>query len=225
MASPVIPLFPPPRPVAPGRRVGPASEWDDSELLQGVRAQQPAALSVFYERHAARVERWLWRIIGYDRELEDIHQEVFVRAFRSISTLESPEALLGWLHTITIFTARTALKRRTRRSWLLFFEPELVPEPEATRPEGGSSDALEAAFRILRAMSVDDRIAFSLRYLEGLELTEIATSTSVSLATVKRRLARARERFMRRASQDPALQNWVSDEPHGFAEDDDEEGP
>ena len=65
---------------------------------------------------------------------------------------------------------------------------------------------------VLDRLPDDDRIAFALRFLEGLELTEVAAACQVSLATIKRRLARAEERFRREAAREPALGRWLEEE-------------
>ena len=62
-------------------------------------------------------------------------------------------------------------------------------------------------------MGVGDRLAFTLRYIEGLELTEAATLTNASLATFKRRLHSARQRLWILTGQDPLLAPYLSGRP------------
>jgi RNA polymerase sigma-70 factor (ECF subfamily) len=57
-------------------------------------------------------------------------------------------------------------------------------------------------------MTVDDRMVFALRFIEGMELQEIATELAVSLSTVKRRLARASTRFEAAARHTRCLRDW-----------------
>ena len=56
---------------------------------------------------------------------------------------------------------------------------------------------------------MDNRIAFTLRYMHEMDLTEVAAATGVSLATVKRRLARAKKQFMALAKEHPELKEWL----------------
>jgi RNA polymerase sigma-70 factor (ECF subfamily) len=60
-------------------------------------------------------------------------------------------------------------------------------------------------------MPTDLRIVFSLRFIEGMELKEMATACDVSLATVKRRLAAAEERFLDLARKEEALRPWIEE--------------
>jgi RNA polymerase sigma-70 factor, ECF subfamily len=58
-------------------------------------------------------------------------------------------------------------------------------------------------------LHVDDRIAFALRFIEGMELTEVASLCGTSLATIKRRLASARKKFESMAGTYPELSQWL----------------
>jgi RNA polymerase sigma-70 factor (ECF subfamily) len=182
---------------------------DDAVLVAGMRAGNRAAVAAFYDRYEAHVMRTLVRVLGADRELDDIHHDVFVRALGSIYELRDPSALRSWLTTITIFTARTCILRRSRRAWLRHLPFYEVPEVEAATPSGEVTEALAATYAVLDALPVDERIAFALRYIAGMELTDVASAVGVSLATIKRRLARAGAQFAERARQHPALMEWM----------------
>ena len=70
-------------------------------------------------------------------------------------------------------------------------------------------EALRRAYAILDTLSADDRIAFCLRNIEGMELLDVARACDTSLSTVKRRLERAEHRFLVLARREPALQSWL----------------
>jgi RNA polymerase sigma-70 factor (ECF subfamily) len=55
----------------------------------------------------------------------------------------------------------------------------------------------------------DERAAFILRFVEKMELTEIADACGVSLSTARRRIRRAEQRFLRLLPQFPALKEWI----------------
>src|SRR4051794_25708839 len=100
----------------------------DVALGEGLRAGQPAAIAAPYDRYATHVLRLLGRVLGAERELADVHHDVFVRALGSIHTLADPGALKAWMTSVTVFTARTVIQRRARRRWLTFLAPEDLPE-------------------------------------------------------------------------------------------------
>jgi RNA polymerase sigma-70 factor (ECF subfamily) len=61
-------------------------------------------------------------------------------------------------------------------------------------------------------LPADERVAFALRFIDGMELTAVATACNVSLATIKRRLSRAQRTFNALALEHAALAEWVKPE-------------
>lgn len=180
----------------------------DAALVQAIRAGNPIAMAEFHDRFALPVQRILWSIMGPDHELADLHHDVFVRALQSIDSLSEPEALAGWMNTIAVHTARSAIEKRiSRRRWSVLGFPEVdqgASSPDPVR-QLDAREALRAIHALMERLPVPERIAFALRFLEDLELTEVAEACEVSLATIKRRLARAEARFTTLAFRSPAL--------------------
>src|SRR5512138_2383950 len=76
--------------------------------------------------------------------------------------------------------------------------------------EGETHEAVRATYRVLDTLPDDERMAFSLRFISEMQLTEVAAACRVSLATVKRRLARAEKRFVEAAKDHPALRERLA---------------
>ena len=144
-----------------------------------------------------------------DAELADLLHEVFARALAQIDSLEDPAALKWWLTTIAVFTAREHIRRRMRGRWLRFFASEDLPDLPVAGADEEVRESLRMTYAVLDRLGVDDRIAFSLRFIEGLDLAEVAAACGVSLNTIKRRLARAEKRFVALARREPALHDWL----------------
>jgi RNA polymerase sigma-70 factor (ECF subfamily) len=184
----------------------------DAALVAGVRARNPVALGQLHDRFALPVLRILTRILGPDADLADLHHDAFVRALESLRRLRDPQALASWMSAIAVHTARAAIERRTRRRrWLRFLPAEALPEPEPVDPHPGhhAREILRAVHGVLARMPVDERIAFALRHLDGMELTELARACGVSLSSVKRRLARAEARFQALARDVAAVAEYL----------------
>jgi len=183
-----------------------------ASLVAGLRAGDPAMKALFFTRYAPAVERLVTHLIGPDRELADILQEVFVQALSSVGSLRDPTALKPWLLRIATHIARRTLRNRTRRGWLRFFvdaEEEARFEPATEELDAEGRETVRAVYTVLGRMPADERIAFALRYIDGMELTEVAEACAVSLATAKRRIRRADERFLGIAGRHPALEKWL----------------
>jgi RNA polymerase sigma-70 factor, ECF subfamily len=177
-------------------------------LTEGLKAKKPWAERTLVEEQTPHVERLLTRILGRESELDDLVQEVFVRALGKVEELRD-ENVKSWLGAFAVNVAREAIRRRRRRSWLSFFAPEDMPDVTEESAAFELRDAVRALYRLLDSMNADDRVAFTLRVVEGMQLSEIATVCDVSLSTVKRRLQRAETWFVARAKRDPRLVDWV----------------
>jgi RNA polymerase sigma-70 factor (ECF subfamily) len=165
---------------------------------------------VLVDRYGRYVERLLVRVVGLTPDVPDLLHEVFTRALERVHEIKQPDALKGWLGSLTIFTARAWLRnRRFRRTWLRFLPPEEVPDPVAPVLEPDVQDALRRVYRVLEHLPVDERIAFGLRFMDGMGLRETAELCGVSPATIKRRLSRAEARFLADAGRDPLLRERI----------------
>jgi RNA polymerase sigma-70 factor, ECF subfamily len=184
---------------------------DDETWVRALVERQPAAMAAFYDRYADHVLRILARILGGDQDLSDVHHETFVRALGSIASLRDPSRLTAWVTSVAVLSARTCLQRRSRRRWLILTEPEKLEAFDVHAPsaEPTVQEALAATYRVLDRLPPPERVAFALRFIEGMQLGEVADACGVSLATAKRRLQRAERRFMSLTRQHSVLAEWV----------------
>jgi RNA polymerase sigma-70 factor (ECF subfamily) len=182
-----------------------------SELVRGLKAAEPWAERTILRTEAAHVERMLTRILGFCSELDDLTQEVFIRALARIDELREPESLRAWLSSIAVFVAREAIRRKRRRRWLVFLPAQAQPEPPTSGASFEARAALRAFYEVLDGFAADERIAFTLRFVEGLELSEVAEACQVSLATIKRRLKRASDEFYLRGRTRAELVDWFEE--------------
>jgi RNA polymerase sigma-70 factor, ECF subfamily len=186
---------------------------DDTALLEGLRAGEPWASAALFERYGPHVQRMLRKILGPRPSLEipDLIHDVFVRALASIGQLREPGAMLAWMQAITTRLAYRALKAQRARRWLRFWEPVEVVTLAAPEVDPSVLDAYRRTYAVLERMPADERIVFALRYIDGMELSPIAVACEISLATVKRRLARAEQRFAAAAQRDEVLRTWLQE--------------
>lgn len=181
---------------------------DDVALVKALKANHPGAKATLFDRYIDHVERVVYHVIGVDSEAKDVVHDVFVNAFASIHGLSDPLALKAWLSRVAALTARKVLRTRSRRAWLRLFvdaDQEMRHEPwgDGVNPE--AMESVRETYALLAQMPVDERLVFSLRFIDGMELFEVALACGVSLATVKRRLRKAIDRFTRMAVRRPVL--------------------
>lgn len=194
-------------------RALPVPVRDDAALLAGLRAGEAWARAGFFDRYAPAVKRILRRVLGPagDPELPDLVQDAFLEALRSIDRVREASTLAAWMQSIAAHTALRAIRRRSRKKWLRFWEPADLEQAHAVAPNAEACEALSRTYAALDRLDAEQRLAFTLRYVEGLELVDVASACGVSLATVKRRLARAEQRFVAIAQGDAVLRRWLEE--------------
>jgi RNA polymerase sigma-70 factor, ECF subfamily len=143
-----------------------------------------------YRRYASYVAATAHRLLGGDQEVDDTVQEVFVIAVRGLKSVRDPEAVKGWLACIAVRVVRRRLRMRRARKFVGFDVPvPLDPADWAASPE--QRTLLLQVYRALESLPANDRIAWTLRYLQGERLEDVAQQCGCSLATAKRRIAAA----------------------------------
>jgi RNA polymerase sigma-70 factor (ECF subfamily) len=183
---------------------------DDLQLVAGLRSGDARARVLLVERYEPLVERLVAGALGLDSEIPDVVQDVFVAALEGVRKLQDPSALRSWIATLAVFTARGRIRRRRRWRWIQFVAPQDLPETPVAASHGEPREAVRATYAILESFPPDERMVFSLRFILEMQLTEVAEACQVSLATVKRRLARAEKRFAKAAADHPALNDRLS---------------
>ncbi len=184
---------------------------DDEALSSALKQKHPGAMEALYDRYNVHIQRVLVRVMGIDFNLEDMLHEVFVAAFSNASSLKDGSRLKAWITSIAVFTARQKIRRRVRRRVFWVYDLEEEPDIPISGCDPEEREALRMTYRILDTMPADERIAFALRYIEGMELEEIANTCRVSLSTMKRRLYRAQTRFAAIAGRYRALEQWITE--------------
>lgn len=147
----------------------------------------------FFRRYSPYVARIVMRLHAVDQELEDLVHEVFVVAFRQADKLREVEAARGWLATITVRTVRRRQRQRKLRRWIGLESEAPLQLAELADHRASPDDCLQLAeiYQLLDRVAVEDALAWKLRYVGGEQLDEVARQCECSLATAKRRIARA----------------------------------
>jgi len=125
-------------------------------------------------------------------------QDVFTLAVHGLRRREDAREIKGWLAKVTV--RRCVRQLRLRRLWAFV---DLDAEPSYERladPSAGPDERhlVSEVYRALDGVSANERVAWTLRHVEGESLEEVARLCDCSLATAKRRIAGAHEKITRR---------------------------
>jgi RNA polymerase sigma-70 factor (ECF subfamily) len=170
-----------------------AADADDAALARaGMLGQAWAQREIWY-RFAPMVFSLLRRSLGGRHEIEDLLQEVFLRVFGRLSTLENPVALRSFVYSFAVRVISEEIRRHRVRSRLaaLFLTPVL--DQATPHVDFESREILGRIQGVLDQMNDRVRAVFVLRRFDGVALTEIASGLGLSLATVKRDLDKAND--------------------------------
>ena len=156
-------------------------------------ADPKAAVEEAFRRYAPLVASLGLRITALRDDIDDFVQEVFLRATSGIGGLRHQGATKAWLISITINVARQRLRVRKLRKLVGLDVP--IEYEELVDPALSPADRLllTRMYRALDAMPVNQRLAWSLRHIEGERLETVALLCGCSLATAKRRIVAAQK--------------------------------
>lgn len=145
----------------------------------------------FFERFSPYVARIGMRLLGRSSDVDDLVQEVFIAAYKKRDQLPDEGATRGWLAVVSVRTARRMLRKRRVRQFvgLDMGTPPLELLDRTLSPDEHA--LISRIYQILDQMNVDNRLAWTLRYIEGEKLEDVALRCGCSLATAKRRIAAA----------------------------------
>ncbi len=189
MQAEIIPL---PHRFSPARR-----ELPLGELVARARTGDLEAQQELFERHVQLVAGLVRRLIPDQPDLDDVVQDVFVRALESLPRQRDPDAFPGWLRSITVYVVRNRLRRH--RLWRRLGLVSRREQPDDDQLLALVSPAappdvlteLRAVYRVVARLEPNARTALVLRRVEGLTVPEVAEELGRSLSTTKRWISAA----------------------------------
>ena len=147
------------------------------------------AFSELVRRRQSWLRNLLRRLCRDPALADDLAQQVFVRAWRSLPTLRSVAAFGGWLRRLAVNTWLTHLRTAPPPMVPLDSVEFSVPTHPGTAPEQLDLD------RALELLSRDERLCVVLAYNEGMSHGEITAVTGLPLGSVKSHVRRGAERL------------------------------
>jgi len=171
----------------------------DGELVGRCRGGDLSAFDRLVRRHRERALAAARRQVADDAEAEDLVQEAFIEAFRSLPTLRDGAKFGPWLGVILQRVAARHHKAHARGrealSAVSLDGPGFVTHLASPQEDAATAQVRERVRASLAELTRQNRQILSLFYLEGLRCREIAERLRLPLGTVKRRLHDSRNRF------------------------------
>ena len=180
---------------------------NDVDLIQRVLDGDQDAFTALVNKYQKSVHALVWRKIGDFHIAEELTQDVFLKAYKRLSTLKRPEHFPGWLYVIATRHCVSWLRKKQVpiRSLDAMSTDELeeacYAQYEVARNETTAIEQRrELVKRLLKKLPESERTVVTLYYLAEMSGAEISQFLGVSPNTVRSRLHRARQRLEKEES-------------------------
>ncbi|MEM9491548.1 MAG: RNA polymerase sigma factor [Myxococcota bacterium] len=187
---------------------------------------EQAAARELFRRQRGRVQASLYRILGSNRDMDDLLQETFIQVFRSLGSFRGESRLATWIDRIAVRAAYRHLSRSRNQLTPVPLDivdasasgdvPGVGAEPAGRRAEPfGQTVAREGVRRLYAALAqlpAKGRIAFALHAIDGRPVAEVARLVAASETATKLRIWRARRALERIAADDPILREFLRED-------------
>lgn len=176
----------------------------DQQLVERAQRGDKRAFDLLVVKYQRKLARLLSQFIRDAAEVEDVTQETFIKAYRSLSSFRGDSAFYTWLYRIGINAAKNFLVAQKRRASTTtnefdievaenFEEGSQLRELNTPENELMSKQIAQTVHQTLQALPEELRSAITLREIEGLSYEEIANIMNCPTGTVRSRIFRARE--------------------------------
>jgi len=185
-----------------------AAYVDDVLLVDRCLTGEPAATRELFRRHRSRVHASLFRVLGSNRDMDDLLQEAFLQVFQSLRGWRAEASLATWIDRVAVRCAYRYLSQRGRRVQTveLIDEPPVDAHAEARQL---ARDGVARLYGVLDALSPAARLAFTLHEIDGRPLAEVAALVGASVTATKLRVWRARKVVEKAAADDQVLREFM----------------
>ena len=192
--------------VLPEREPEPAEvPMDDREAVRAARAGDDEAFAHLVRRHSGGLHRTVARILGDESEAWDVVQMAFVRAWQRLDRYNEKWSFATWLYRIGTNLAIDLIRARSSRE-----KAHRAGTEHRLRVVGESLSASELADRrevnrlldqLVEELTPQQRTAFVLREVEGMDTAEVAEVLGCTATTVRNHVFQARKSLRRELSR------------------------
>lgn len=186
---------------------------EDVLLVDRCLTGEPAATRELFRRHRGRVHACLFRVLGTNRDMDDLLQEAFLQVFQSLRGWRAEASLATWIDRVAVRVAYRYLSQKGRRVPTDVLDDDAVAIDTTTAGPGArrqlARDGVKRLYAVLDALSPAARLAFSLHEIDGRSISETATLVGASVTATKLRVWRARKAVEAAAAKDPILSEFL----------------
>jgi RNA polymerase sigma-70 factor (ECF subfamily) len=168
---------------------------EDRDLAKKTQMGDDSAFSILVDRYQDKIERYGNKFLSNSQDIEDVVQDVFIKAYRNINSFDSKRKFSPWLYRIAHNEFINHLKKKDREP-IRFFDPDVIfpyyPSERKTDDLAKEEEVREILEENLNNLEAKYREVLVLYYYEGMTYQEISEVLQIPISTVGVRLKRAR---------------------------------
>ena len=167
---------------------------NETQVIASVRAGAADAFNGIVESYQQPIVRYLYRLTGDIDVAQDLAQDTFVNAYKSIVKTKAELSLKAWLYRIATNSARQYHRRKRLISFIPFSKSDgadIVSPHQSMERVDQRLDIDDALLHVPQ----DQRVCIVLHYVEGLHYKEIGDILGISEEAVRKRVARGSRDF------------------------------
>jgi len=178
----------------------------DAQLIADCRSGDVEAFGRIYSRYEQAIYRHAFYLLGQREDADDVKQETFIRAYRSVASFRNDYNIRSWLYKICSNLCCDLLRRRRSQPQIPMqsedIERFVAGEAQANDPVriAERSDTVAAVLQVLQGMPVQQRQAITLYLIDGFDYTQIAEILGCARGSAKMRVLRAIDQYRERVA-------------------------
>jgi RNA polymerase sigma-70 factor (ECF subfamily) len=148
-------------------------------------------------------------VLGGSRDVDDLVQDTLIVVIERAHALRKAQSFRSFVIGVALHLAKNEIRRRTVRRFVGLEDLNDVPVLDPY--DASKTEVANHLYKALDRLETGARMAFVLRFVQGCDLAETAEACGCSLATIKRKLARAEAKFQVLLEADPVLRESLRD--------------
>lgn len=182
----------------------------DLALVRRAQSGDKQAFNLLVQKYQYRVKHLVCRFVSNQADQDDVVQESFLKAYRSLANFRGDSAFYTWLYRVTVNTSKNFLVSRSRKlssfesidGDSMFGQENSTHLVENASPEVVTKNdrLVEAIKQAIEELPQELKEAIQLREIDGMSYEDIAQLMKCPIGTVRSRIFRARESIRRSIS-------------------------
>jgi len=178
---------------------------DDDQIIDAILQGNRSAFDQLVKKYQKEIYWFIARRISIDADIQDIHQDVFIKVFSNLAKFKRQSSFRTWLYTVTMNTIKNhyRTKDNSRQDKMVAIEDQEIASEQNQETEIVSHRDIEDVQKIAKSLPEKQRDTFFLRIYQNLSFEEIASVMDCALSTAKANYSHALKNINKQLTDGP----------------------